>query len=424
MIWAFSILGLLALSGLPLFLVLSGVAVTGFLHEGLNPAVYFAEIMRLTSNPTLIAIPLFTFAGYLLAESNAPRRLVTLADALLGWLPGGLGIVTVLVMALLTAFTGASGVTIVALGGLMLPTLLKSGYSERFSLGLLTSSGSIGLLFPPSLPLIIFAIIAEVPVDKLFSAGIVPGLMLVSGIALYAIYQGYRTKQRSARLHEGGVQQLLRNALWEVPLPIIVVGGIYTGLFTAVEAAVATVVYLLLVESVILRDVKYSRLPGLLIESSIMVGGILLILGSAMALTNYLIFADIPTNLLNWISSTLHSKWSFLLALNLFLLIVGCLMDVFSALVVVVPLILPLALQYGVDPLHLGVIFLMNLEIGYTTPPVGLNLFIASYRFKRPIVELYRAALPFLAIQLIILAIVTYLPIFSLWLPTILAKGH
>ena len=407
---------LLALAGLPLFLVLSGLALTGFISADLNPALYFAELLRLANNPTLVAVPLFTFAGYMLAESKSPERLVRLARALMGSLPGGLALVALFIMALFTAFTGASGITIVAMGGLLLPALLKSGYSERFSLGLLTASGSIGLLFPPSLPLILYAVVSETPVDKLFVAGIIPGLLLVGGMGLFSVKQGIG---KSVRVSSGTKEPLLpalKEAAWEIPLPVIVLGGIYGGFFTVSEAAVVTAAYLVIIECFIIRDLHPVKdLPRILTESSVLIGGILLILGAALALTNFLIYADVPTTLLAWIKTVVGSKYTFLLLLNVFLLAVGCLMDIFSALVVIVPLILPLAIGFDVDPIHLGIIFLANLEIGYCTPPVGLNLFIASFRFKKPVMKLYRAALPFLAIQLVILAIITYFPELTLF---------
>ncbi len=409
-------LAFLALVGLPLFLVLSLLAIAGFISADLNPALYFAELLRLANNPTLIAIPLFTLAGYVLAESKAPERLVRLARAVIGNFPGGLAIVALVIMAVFTSFTGASGITIVALGGLLLPTLLKGGYSERFSLGLLTASGSIGLLFPPSLPLILYGVVAATSIDNLFIGGFIPGLLLVSGMAVFSFREGIKVVRLSGGQEKEPLIPAVKAAAWEIPLPVIVIGGIYGGIFTVTEAAVVTASYLIIVECFIIRDIHPVKdLPHVLKESSVLIGGILLILGAALALTNFLIFADVPTILLGWIKSVVQSKFMFLLLLNLFLLLVGCMMDVFSALVVVVPLILPLALEYGIDPIHLGVIFLANLEIGYCTPPVGLNLFIASFRFQKPILKLYRAALPFLLIQLIILALITYIPALTLY---------
>ncbi len=405
----------IAMIGLPLFIVLSMLALAGFLSEDLNLSIYFAELIRLAENPTLVAIPLFTVAGYILAKSKASDRLVRFAQALIGWLPGGLAVVALSTMALFTAFSGASGITIVAMGGLLLPALLKSGFRENFSLGLLTVSGSVGLLFPPSLPLIIYAVIAETPVDKMFIAGIVPGILMVSGLSLYSIKHGFKLQTEKLK-HREPVLPAIREAIWELPLPVVVIGGIYSGFFTATEAAIATVFYLIIVECFIIRDIHPLRdLPGILRESSILIGGILLILGSALALTNYLVFVDVPSTMVDWIKSFVTTRIGFLLMLNIFLLIIGCLMDVFSALVVVVPLILPVALEFGIDPVHLGIIFLANLDIGYSTPPVGLNLFISSFRFKRPVLQVYRSTIPFLAIQIIILILITYIPVLTLY---------
>ncbi len=423
-----AILGAIALAGLPLFLVISAIAIYGFLTESLSISLYFAELVRLAETPTLVAIPLFTLAGYILAESNAANRLVRIARALLGWLPGGLAVVALAGMALFTAFSGASGVTIVAMGGLLFPALLKGRYEERFSLGLLTVSGSVGLLFPPSLPLIIYGLVANTPVDAMFKAGIIPGILMVVCLSLYSMYKGRNLYPRNEKSDKDKVideplKPILKKAIWEIPLPIIILGGIYGGFFTATEAAIVTVVYLIIVECFIIRDIHPTReLPKVIVNSTVLIGGILLIMGSALALTNYLVYIDVHAGLLGWVKSVAHSKFQFLLMLNLFLLLIGCMMDIFSALVVVVPIILPVAISYGIDPVHLGIIFLTNLEIGYNTPPIGLNLFIASFRFERPIIELYRATLPFLIIQLIVLQIITYIPALSLFSVQVFAK--
>ncbi len=409
MSFGFVIILLLAFAGLPLFLILSLLGISGYISEGLDPAIYFSELMRLASNHTLTAIPLFTVAGYLLAESKASERIIRLTQSGFGKIPGGLAVLTLVTMAIFTAFTGASGITIVALGGLLFPTLLKSGYKERFSLGLLTSSGSIGLLFPPSLPIIIYGVVAEVSINKMFIGGLVPGILLVSGVSLYAVLMN-RTHEKVKISYEPFLPAL-RDAAWELALPIVVIGGIYGGVFTATEAAAVSAGYLLIVECFIIRDIHPIRdLPRVLSESAIMIGAILLILGSALALINYLIYAEIPMIILEWVKSVISSRVMFLISVNIFLLIVGCLMDIFSALMVIVPLVLPMAIAYDVHPIHFGIIFLVNLEIGYSTPPVGLNLFIASHRFRQPILKLYRATLPFLIIQLIILLIITYVP--------------
>jgi len=408
------VLALLALYGTPLFVVLASIALLAFRLAGTDTAAVIIEMTRLASSPMLVAIPLFTFAGYLFAESGTPGRIVRFSRALLGWFPGGLGIVSLLACALFTAFTGASGVTIIAMGGLLFPALRKDGYGERFTLGLLTTSGSLGLLFPPSLPIIIYAYVAGVSVDELFRAGILPGIMLIVLLGLYAVRAGVAVPRQRFSWRE--LAQAARGAAWEIPLPIVIIGGIYSGAITLTEAAAITAAYAWIVEVLIYRDIKPAELPRVMQEAMVLVGGILVILAAALGLTNYLIDAEVPFVILDWMQQYVSSPLVFLLMLNGFLLIVGCLMDIFSALIVVVPLIVPIAEGYGINLLHLGIIFLTNLEIGYSTPPVGLNLFIASFRFRTPVTTLYRASLPFLAILLVALLIVTYVPQLSLLL--------
>jgi C4-dicarboxylate transporter DctM subunit len=365
---------------------------------------------------------LFTFAGYLLSETGAPSRLVRVTHALLGWMHGGLAIVALLVCALFTAFTGASGVTIVAMGALLYPALKQAGYHDKFSLGLVTTSGSLGLLFAPSLPLILYGVIVAqlgvgpvVTVDDLFLAGVLPGLLMLVLLSGYSMWQS-----RGAPLHafsRAEALAALREVAWELPLPFVVLGGIYGGYFAISEAAAITVIYVLVVEVLILREVRFRALPRIMRESMVLIGGILVILGVSLASTNYLIDAEVPAHLFAAVSAHVTNKLTFLLLLNVFLLVLGTMLDIFSALVIMVPLLLPLALGYGIDPLHLGIIFLANMQIGYFTPPVGMNLFIASYRFKKPIIELYRATLPFFALLLIAVLIITYWPALSLTLP-------
>ncbi len=411
---------LMAILGAPLFIVLALFTLVAFRSQDIESTTVAIEMYRIAEAPMLIAIPLFTFAGYLLAESGTPRRLVTVSRALLGWMPGGLAVVALGACALFTAFTGASGVTIIALGGLLLPALRAEIYPERFSHGLLTTSGSLGLLFPPSLPIIILAFVASVSVDQLFVAGIVPGVMLLAVLSIYAVRRAAVSRVPRQAFSWTALAQAARGAAWEIPLPFVVLGGIYTGTITITEAASITAMYALVVEVGIYRDVRLRELPRVFTESMVLVGGILIILATALALTNYLIDAEVPTTIFEWIQTWIDSKLVFLMLLNVFLLIVGCLMDIFSAILVVVPLILPVAEAYGVDPVHLGIIFLTNLEIGYSTPPVGLNLFIASFRFRQPVVHLYRASLPFLALYALVLLLITYVPELSLWLVRVL----
>ncbi len=409
---------LLALLGAPLFLVISALALLAFASVDIDLSVVIIEMSRLADTPLLVSLPLFIFAGTLLSESHAPERILMLSRIFLGWMPGGLAVVSLAVCAIFTAFTGASGVTIFALGGLLLPALLKDGYNERFSMGLITSSGSLGLLFPPSLPLILYGVVSETRIDHLFLAGILPGLLMLLLLMGYSIKQGPAVREKQHKHSTQEAITALRKAAWELPLPVIILGGIYGGFFVAGEAAAVTCLYVLIVEVFIYRDVSFSELPRIMSKSMMLFGGILVILAASMASTNYLIDQEIPMRIFEFIRSYIDSKYTFLLLLNVFLLIVGAMLDIFSALVLVVPLILPIATGYGVDPIHLGIIFLTNLQIGYCTPPVGLNLFLASYRFEKPIVELYRSTLPFLGLLIVTLLVITYFP----WLSQVLIK--
>lgn len=409
---------LIALLGAPLFAVILTSAFLGFARGDVDPMVVAMEVYRIADTPVLLAIPLFTFAGYLVGESQAPKRLVRATDALFGWMPGGLAVVALVTCALFTAFTGASGVTIVALGALLYPALKDAGYRENFNLGLITTSGSLGLLFPPSVPLILYGIVAEASIDRLFIAGILPGALMVLLLSLMSLREGGRSSTSTERPPFSTREALaaLRASIWEIPLPFIVLGGVYSGFFAVSEAAAVTVVYVLIVEVLIYREIPIGKVPKIMRESMVMVGGILVILGASLASTNYLIDAQVPEQLFAFVTTHISSKLTFLIVLNLFLLVLGMMLDIFSALVIVVPLILPIALGYGIDPIHLGIIFLANMQIGYCTPPVGMNLFIASYRFDKPVVQLYRATLPFLAVLLLTVLVITYVP----WLSMVL----
>jgi C4-dicarboxylate transporter DctM subunit len=407
---------LLAIAGVPLFVVIATSALASFTLAELDSQLVIIEMYRMANMPILISIPLFAFSGYLMAESGSPQRLLRVSRALMGWMPGGLALVALITCAAFTALTGASGVTIIALGGLLYPALIAERYSERFSLGLITTSGSRGLLFPPSIPLILYAIVASVSVDDMFRGGLVPGILMVSLIGVYGVITGARGRTERTPFNWKEAGAALWEAKWELPLPVIVLGSIFSGWLAVSEAAALTAFLVLLVEVVLYRDVKLRDMPRIFRECMVLVGGILIILGAALAYTNYLIDAEVPFQILETMQSHVSGKIMFLLVLNIFLLIVGAMLDIFSALVVVVPLIAPIALEYGVNPVHLGVIFLTNLEIGYSTPPVGLNLFISSFRFKKPIVRLYIAALPFLIISILGLILITYFPQLTLWL--------
>ncbi len=406
------------LFGIPIFVVITGLTLYLFFSSQIDISAIIIEMNRMATTPVLVAIPLFTFAGYLLSESGAPKRIIRLSNALLGWLPGGLSVIALVTCAVFTALTGATGLTIIALGGILLPAMVRGRYSENFSLGLLTTSGTLGLLFPPSLPLIIYAIVAKVRIDHLFIAGILPGILLVILLSAFSVYKSVRTDVPKTKFKFNEVGLSIRKILWELPLPVVVLGGIYSGYFAVSEAAAITAVYVLLAEVVIYRDIRLSQIPEIMKKSMVLVGGIMIILGAAMGLTNYLIDAEIPMQLLDFFKAHIENPILFLVVLNIFLLAIGCTMGIFSALVVVVPLFTPLAEAYGIDPIHLGIIFLANLEIGASIPPLGINLFIASMRFDRPVLQLYVASLPFIAILLLALAIITYLP----WLSLVLVR--
>ncbi|MEM1081325.1 MAG: TRAP transporter large permease subunit [Pseudomonadota bacterium] len=412
----------LALFGMPLFAVIALGAFIGFEQAGLSLSVVALEFQRIGETPVLVALPLFTFAGVLLAHSNTPARLVDLTRALFGWLPGGLAILGLGLFALMTAFTGASGITVVALGSLMLPALLKAGYPERFSLGLVTAGSSMGVLLAPSLPLILYAVVAQqvapgqaVRIEDLFLAGILPALLMIALLAGWSIVvrRGLPPEPDTAP----PVLSSLKAAAWELPLPFVVLTGIYSGWLLVVEAAVVTAAWVLISIVFIRGDVSFRKLPGVITESMVLVGAILIVLGVSMASTNIMIDTQVPQRLFDTVKPYINSPILFLLIVNLLLLVVGMVLDIFAALVIMAPLVIPIALAFGVDPVHLGIIFLANLQIGYCTPPVGINLFLASHRFGKDILEIYRATLPFLGWLLIALLIITWIPALSLWLP-------
>jgi len=416
-----AILILFALLGAPLFSIIIAAAMTGFYSSGIDLSVMAIELYRIADTPILLALPLFTFAGYILAESNTSKRLVRLTQALFGWMPGGLAIVAFIVCALFTAFTGASGVTIVAMGALLYPALMQAGYTDRFSLGLVTTSGSLGLLLPPSLPLILYGVIAqqmgggdEISIERLFIAGILPAILMILLLSLWSIWTNRKNRIPFIRFSLQKTLSAVREAIWEIPLPIFVFTGIYTGFFAVSEAAAVTAMYVLIVEIFIYKEIRFSQLADIIKESMVMVGGILLILGVSLGFTNFLIDAEVPTKLFDLCQTFVSSKFVFLILLNIFLLILGAMLDIFSAIIIMVPLMLPVALEYGVDPVHLGIIFLANMQIGYLTPPVGMNLFIAGYRFNKPIVTIYKATIPFMLVLLLAVLIITYWPWLSL----------
>jgi tripartite ATP-independent transporter DctM subunit len=410
------VLVLLAVLGAPLFTIIAASAMLGYYREGIDLMAISIEVLGLAEMPFLSAIPLFTFAGYLLSESGAPQRLVRLTGALIGWVPGGLALVALAACAFFTAFTGASGITIIALGAILYPALKHDGYPDDFNLGLVTASGSLGLLFAPSLPLILYGVIAEVPIDSLFRAGILPGLLMLIMLSGWSLWVNRRNRTPAAEFSMAKVRAALRESMWELPLPVVVLGGIYSGFFAVSEAAAVTALYVLIVEVAILREISWFGLPRIMRESMLLVGAILIILGVSLASTNYMIDAQVPQQLLGFVADLVSSQTTFLVLLLVFLLILGAILDIFSAIVLVVPLILPIAAQYGINEIHLGIVFLAAMQLGYLTPPIGLNLFIASYRFDKPILDVCRATFPFLVILLLSVIAITFWPQLSLLL--------
>ena len=404
--------------GLPIFILLASLSIFFFLSEPSEWATNYDLIStisdsayRIVVSPTLAAIPIFTLAGYILAESNISERLIRFFKATLGWLPGSTVLIVVLLCAFFTALTGGSGVTILALGAILYPILIHDGYSKQFSLGIITTAGSLGLLFPPSLPAIIYSVTAGINPLELFKQALIPAIFLMSIMFFYGLYKRPKSKT-VARFVFTDAFETAKIAKWEIAIPLLIILSLFSGFATLVESAALLVLYVLTVELYIFKDISFKNLPKIIIDCSTLVGGVLIILGFAMGFTGYLVDAQIPLKILNFVQSTISSKIIFLLALNILLLIVGCLMDVFSAIIVVVPLITPLATYFGIDPFHLAVIFIANLELGYITPPVGMNLYLSSYRFEKDMPTIYSATLPFFFIRLIGVILITYIPLF------------
>ena len=419
LVWAGSAVLLMAVAlGAPLFTGMGGIAMLLFFGAPMPVPITAvpAETYRIVADPTLPTLPLFTLAGYLMAEGGASKRLVGLFKAWVGWIPGGTAATAILVCAFFTTFTGASGVTILALGGLLLPILLKAGYTEKFSIGLLTAAGSIGLLFPPSLPVILYGVAAREPIDQLYLAGLAPGLLLVGLLMGLSLIQGLRVGSKREKPDYTAMGRTLWGAKWEILMPVLVVGGIFGGVLTIVEAAALTAAWAFIIEVIIHRDLHILRdVPRVFVECATVIGGVMIILGVALGFTSYLVDAEIPMQLATWVDAHVANKLMFILLLNLFLLVVGCLMDIYSAIMVVVPLIIPIGAAFGINPMHLGILFLANLELGYLTPPVGMNLFLASFRFDKPLTAVYRMALPFLGVLALGVLLIAYVPPLTTW---------
>ncbi len=423
MIWA-GIVAILIMAalGAPLFAVLLAASMLGFYSADIDLAIVAIELYRIVDTPLLVALPLFTFSGYLLSEANTSTRLVNLMQSVFGFLPSGLAIVAFVACAVFTALTGASGVTIVALGALLLPALRQAGFAEKYSLGLVTTSGSLGLLLVPSVPLILYGVIAQqldlgepFAIVDLFVAGVAPMLLMLIMLSGWTLWRHRGGAIPRVPFKWANVAKALCDARWEVPLPFVVLGGVFSGVFAISEAAAVTALYVVVAEVFGYREINLRQLAKVAKESMVMVGGILLILGVALGFTNFLVDAEVPQQLMALLQEHIQSPLSFLLLLNVLLLVLGAMLDIFAALVIMVPLLLPVAVGYGIHPVHLGIIFLANMQVGYFTPPVGMNLFIASYRFKKPLTELYTATLPFMLILLLAVLIITYVPFLSLW---------
>jgi len=426
LIFAFCFAFIFILLESPLFIVIAGLSMACFYsinHDFLSLQIILIEMNRLASMPVLVALPLFTMAGCVLSETGTPKRIMNLIRALTGWLPGGVAIAALCSCAFFTALTGASGVTIVAMGSILYPILRQNRYHDRFSLGLLTTSGSLGLLFPPSLPVILYGVVSQVDISNIFRAALIPGILLIAALSVYAVCHDYfsrrstplRWSPKSVSWSE--IWMALRASAWDWPVVIIIIAGVYGGIVSIAEVSAVILVYIILLECFILKELDFMKqLPGIMIESAVLSGAIIVILGVALGFTDFLIDEQIPNRILAALTAITQNKYLFLAGLNVFLLVVGCMMDIFSAIVVIVPIMVPVALMYGIDPVHLCIIFLVNLEIGYATPPVGINLFISSLKFQKPVTLLYRASIPYLLILLFVLIALTYIPALSLFL--------
>ena len=417
---------LFALIETPLFTIIAALSIVCLYfveYDPLSLQLIVIEMNRLASMPVLIALPLFTLVGCLLSSTKAPERIMNFIQALLGWLPGGIAIAALCSCALFTALTGASGVTIVALGGVLFPILRRQNYNEKFSLGLLTTSGSLGLLFPPSLPIILYGVVSGIAILDIFKAALVPGILLIIVLSIYVFCHEYfsndikKQKISFQTISWSQVKSSLIAGMWDWPIIGIILIGVYGGFVTIVEVSAIVLVYVIITECFILKEVSFiKQIPGIMIESAMLSGAIIVILGFALGFTGYLVDEQIPNRILAYLTSLTNNKYVFLAGLNVFLLAAGCIMDIFSALIIIVPIMVPIALKYGIDPVHLCIIFLVNLEIGYSTPPVGINLFISSLKFEKPVTLLYRASIPYLLLLLGLLILITYVPALSLFM--------
>jgi len=406
-----------ALMGAPIFTVISGIALTAIQSAGGEAEMVNSSIYSAFTDTSIIAIPLFTLTGFILSESRAGHRLVNCFRSLLGWIPGGMIIATVIICAFFTSFTGASGVTILALGGVLFTALSETSYPEKFIIGLLTSAGCIGLMFPPSLPIILAGTASHINVIYVFVGALIPGCILIAAMIVIGITASKKVKIPVEPFHFNTALSSLKESAAEIVLPFLLIIGYFSGVCSLTEVGAVSVIYVFITEVLVRREIKFAEIPKIFDKALPIIGGVLCIIAAAKALSYAIVDTQAPENFAHWMREAVESKYLFLLLLNLALLAVGCLMDIFSAILVILPLVSPLGEAYGIDPVHLGIIFILNLEVGFLTPPVGLNLFLASYRFKKPFTEVCRNVLPFLLVQLAVLLLVTYIPVLSTYLP-------
>ncbi len=419
------VIAVFALLEVPLFTIFCALAMACLYFADLefsNMQTVLIELNRLASTPILVALPLFTLTSCVLKDTKAPHRIMSFMESIVGWLPGGLAIAGLMSCALLTTLTGASGVTIIALGGILYPMMREKGYSDRFTLGLLITGGSIGLLFPPSLPIILYGVVAKTDIHQLFNAAFAPGVLLLMIVFSYAFWydlrrrRGAGLKLSDAPFSLSVIFRATKEAAWELPIVLIIMVGIYGGFVTVNEVSAVILVWVLFVEAIIKQEFSLKTdLPRTMIEAGVLTGSIIAILGFATGFSGYLIDEDVPTKLIESLNHVSQNKYVFLMIMNLFLLGVGCVMDIFTAIVVVIPILIPIAAKFDISPIHLCVIAMVNLEIGLIHPPLGINLLIASTRFKKPIDEMVKASIPFLLLLLFALALLTYIPAISLF---------
>jgi C4-dicarboxylate transporter DctM subunit len=402
------------LFGLPLFVIMGVLAGICYLNvSGETPLVIVGDIFYAADKEILLAIPLFILAGQIMTKGSISQRLISVAKSLTAGIPGGLGIAAILSCAVFAAISGSSPVTLIAIGSLMYPALVEAGYSKKISAGVLSTGGTLGIIIPPSIPMIIFAIMAGVSVVDLFKAGIGPGILLVILLCGYMLYA--RPKNHSGQFSFNEFTTSLKKGILSILMPLIILGGIYSGFFTATESAAVAVVYALIVELFIHRELNLRKLLPVFGETAEMLGMLFLILILAVSLNKFMTFEQLPQQMVEWMASMISSKIGFLISVNILLLIVGCFMDIMSAILVLAPILTPMAIHYGIDPIHFGIIMIVNLEIGYLTPPIGINLFVASGIFKQSLVDVIRAVVPFLFVMIIGLALISAIPSISLF---------